>query len=85
MEASLTGVTLPICHPSQLLGCPSKLFPTLVGQLTARGDHADDDGCGGAGALHQHGHQDPHHQPGHRVGQDGVILEDVTSNLPWGA
>lgn len=38
-------------HPS-----PLPLSLALVGQLTARGDHADNDGCGGAGALHQHGH-----------------------------
>lgn len=63
----------------------STLCLAPVGRLTSGGDHADNDGCRGAGALYQHCHQDAHHQPRHWVGQDGVVLEDVASHLPWKA
>lgn len=38
--------------PIQHTQPPHALSLALAGQLTARGDHADNDGRGGAGALH---------------------------------
>lgn len=48
-----------------------------VVKLTTRGYKADRDGGGGWRALDQHSDQYSHHQSCHRVGQDGVFLEDV--------
>ena len=41
----------------------------------AAGHHGDDDGGAGGGALHQHREQHAHHQPHHRVGEEGVVVK----------
>ena len=76
------SIYYPHSYPRAESPGPWALSLTMLGQLTARGDHADNDGCRGAGALHQDCHQNPHHQSCHWVGQDGIVLEDITSHLP---
>lgn len=56
---------------------PFYLQPHCCPPLTPRGDHADNDGGGSAGALNQDGDQDSHHKPRYWVGEDGVVLENV--------
>lgn len=56
---------------------------TFMRLLTSRGHQTDDDGGGGGWALDQHSHQDPHHQPCHRVRQHCIVLENVPCHFTW--
>lgn len=59
-----------------------KLRSVLALILTAGWDEADDDGSGGARALHQYSDQNANYQTGHRIRQDRVVLKDIPSHLP---
>lgn len=73
-----------LTSPHLCLGAGSYSRPEGGGViLTSRGDHADDDGGGGGRALDQQRDQDAHHQPGHWVGQDPAVLEDVPCCSTW--
>lgn len=58
-----------------------KIYSVLLVILTAGWDEADDDGSGGARALHQYCDQNADHQASHWVRQDRVVLEDIPSHL----
>lgn len=51
--------------------------------LTGRGHHADNDGRGGARALHHDGHQHPDHQPRHGVRHNRVVAEELPGHFSW--
>lgn len=58
---------------------PTPHHPGRGGALTLGGHHADHDGGGRAGALHQDRDQHTNDQSSQGVGQHHVILEDVSS------
>lgn len=60
-----------------------QLHPKCIGLLTSWGHQTDYDGGGGRWALNQHGNQDSHHEPSHRVRQHRIVLEDVPCHFAW--
>ena len=71
---TVSTVGVPCQPPSPY---PATTIPRGEGALTLGGHHADHDGGGRAGALHEDSDQHAEDQPSHGVGQHHVVLEGV--------